>query len=158
VALGRVRRTRSGGFRLTIPPAERELLRTLPARLREVLEEGDPSSDPALRRLFPSAYLDDPDAAAEFDEVVRGDLVAERRRALETMERTIDARRIGEEELQAWLAAINDLRLVLGVRLNLTEGSGPDDFEGDEAGARAYALYAYLSFLEEDVVTALSGG
>lgn len=158
MALGRVKRTRGGDFQLRIPAAERDLLRTLPGRLREVLAEGDPSADPALRRLFPSAYPDDPAAAAELDGVVRADLVAERRRAIETMERTIDARRIGEADLLAWLATINDLRLVLGVRLNLTEESGPDDFEGDEAARRAYALYAYLSFLEEDMVTALSGG
>ncbi len=158
MALGRVKRTRGGEYQLRIPAAERDVLRTLPARLREVLAEADPSADPALRRLFPSAYLDDPGAAEEFDEVVREELVGERARAIETMERTIDARRLGEDDLLAWLAAINDLRLVLGVRLSLTEESEPGDFEGDETARRAYALYGYLSVLEEEIVAALSGG
>lgn len=153
---GRVKRTRRGEFRLHLPPEEREVLRTLPARLRELLQEGV-GSDPAVRRLFPSAYPDDPEAAAEFDSIVRDELMAGRMRAIETMERTLDASRLTEDELQAWLAAINDLRLVLGVRLGVTEDDDPDRFL-DEGSKRAFALYVYLSYLEEDVVAALSSG
>jgi Domain of unknown function (DUF2017) len=154
---GRVRRTRRGAFELRIPPEERDLLRTLPEQLRQLLAEADPVEDPAMRRLYPAAYLDDPDATREFDAIVRDDLTAERLRAIDTMAGTIDARSLSEDELAAWLAAINDVRLVLGVRLLVTEESEPDDFAGgpDEA---AYATYHYLSYLEEEVVDALSSG
>jgi hypothetical protein len=74
------------------------------------------------------------------------------------MERTLRADRLTEDELVAWLAAMNDLRLVLGVRLAVTEESTPSDFDGDPEAERAYGLYAYLSYLEEDVVRALSSG
>ena len=159
MALGRrVKRTRRGPFELRIPEAEREVLRTLPGQLRDLITDGDPLEDPAMRRLYPAAHLDDPEAAAEFDGFVRGDLTAQRMRSIETMTRTIDARRLNEEEIAAWLAAINDLRLILGVRLNVTEVSVPADFEGEPEREAAYALYAYLSYLEEEIVQALSEG
>ena len=153
----RVKRTRKGRFELRIPAPERDVLRTLPVLLRTLLSEGD-ADDVAMRRLFPSAYLDDPDASAEFDGVVRDDLLQGRLAAIATMERTLDARDLSEEELVAWLAAVNDLRLVLGVRLSVTEESVAADFSGDEETERSHALYVYLSYLEEDVVEALSAG
>lgn len=155
--LRRVRRTRRGDYELRLPAAERELLRSLPAQLRELLDEGN-GDDPAMRRLYPSAHLDDERAAAEFDALIRDDLTRQRRQALETMERTADATRIDEAELTAWLACVNDLRLVLGVRLAVTEESRPEDFAADPDTERAYATYAYLSYLEEEIVDALSGG
>ena len=157
MAFGRVKRTRKGRFELRIPAAERDVLRSLPGLLRTLLSEGD-TDDVALRRLFPPAYMDDADASAEFDEVVRGDLLSDRLAAIETMERTLDARDVSEDELVAWLAAVNDLRLVLGVRLAVTEESEPADFAGDEDTERSHALYVYLSYLEEDVIAALSAG
>lgn len=152
----RIVRSPAGGFDLRIPRSERNVLRALPDQLRTLLDEGD-TEDPALRRLYPSAYLDDPVAAAEFDGFVRDDLTEQRMKAIETMARTMDSAHLEEEEVAAWLAAINDLRLVLGVRLAVTEESEPEDFEGDEGTHGSYALYAYLSILEEDIVEALSG-
>ncbi|HZD16950.1 MAG TPA: DUF2017 family protein [Actinomycetota bacterium] len=158
MASGRVKRTRDGGYRIRLPAEEREVLRGLPGQLRELLREGDPGSDPGLDRLFPSAFPDDPEAAREFDAIVRADLMDERMRSIATMERTLDASRLRRDELEAWLTAINDLRLVLGVRLGVTEESDPGDFDRDERSRQAFALYAYLSYLEEDLVAALSNG
>ena len=155
--VARVKRIRRGGFQLRIPPPEREVLATVPPMLRSLLAGGD-ADDPAMRRLFPSAFLDDAEASAEFDSVVRDDLLEQRLAAIDTMERTLQAERLSEEELVAWLGALNDLRLVLGVRLAVTEESSPEDFADDPESERAYGLYAYLSFLEEDVVRALSSG
>jgi Domain of unknown function (DUF2017) len=153
----RIERSSSGGFDLRIPRSERNVLRGLPDQLRVLLDEGD-AEDPALQRLYPSAYPDDPVAAAEFDGFVREDLTEQRMKAIETMARTIDAKHLDEEEVLAWLAAINDLRLVLGIRLAVTEESEPEDFEGDEGARGSYALYVYLSMFEEDLVEALSEG
>lgn len=157
MAIARVKRTRRHGYQLRIPSGERDLLRELAGQLRELLSEADPGSEPAMTRLFPAAFLDDREAAAEFDAIVHDDLMEQRVRAIDTMERTLEASRLSEDELVAWLATINDLRLVLGVRLGVTEESVPEDFEGDETSERAFAVYHYLSFLEEDVVAALSG-
>ena len=43
----RVQRDRKGGYRLKLPQEERELLRSLPDQMRDVLQ----TDDPALRRL-----------------------------------------------------------------------------------------------------------
>jgi uncharacterized protein DUF2017 len=155
VALRRIKRTRRG-FDLRLPTQERDVLRTLPDQLRALLDEGD-RDDPAVRRLYPSAHLDDEAASAEFDTIVRDDLTEQRRNALDEMARTIGASSVSEDELLAWLAVVNDLRLVLGVRLAVTEDTKPTEFSGDDEASASYALYAYLSYLEEEMVEALSG-
>lgn len=157
MALERVRRTRKGDFLVRLTTSEREAIRGVPGMLRDLLRDGDLATDPVLQRLFPPAYVDDPERSAEFAHMVHDDLLAQRMAAVDTMERTIEADRLSEEEVAAWLATINDVRLMLGVRLDVTEASTPLDFEDDER-AGSYAVYAFLSWLEEDVVSALAGG
>lgn len=140
-----------GRFRLELPASERDVLRSLPGRLRELLA----SDDPVLERLFPPAYIDDPTREAEFRELVGSDLMEGKLGAIEVMETTIDAERLTEDELLAWLGALNDLRLVLGTRLDVTEETNFADFEGDPREA-LFALYWYLGDLEADVVEALA--
>jgi hypothetical protein len=149
----RVRRTRRGDYELRIPEAERQILRTLPGQLRDILS----SDDPALARLFPPAYGDDVEGNEEFERLVKGDLLAHRMTSLEVMEATIDARRVDEEQLLSWLGAINDLRLVLGTRLDVSEDDMPEMEETDPL-VGAYALYYYLGWLEEQVVEELAAG
>jgi Domain of unknown function (DUF2017) len=153
---GPVRRSRrGGGFDIRISGRERDVLATLPETLRAVLSSGD-AGDPVARRLFPSAYLDDEAASREFDDVVHDDLLERRLAAISTFERTVRADHVTEEELIDWLAALNDVRLVLGVRLAVTEESTPADFAGTDETETAFELYRYLSYLEEHVVEALS--
>ena len=60
------------------------------------------------------------------------------------------------EEAQAWLTALNDLRLVLGTRLDVSDESLLEDLAEDDPRAPELALYAYLSWLQEQLVEALS--
>ena len=152
----RVKRVRGGRFALRITGAERDVLRSLPGQLRQMLTRQDSATDPDLRRLFPPAYPDDPHKSAEYDGMVRDDLMAERIAAIEVMERTIDSDSLSEDELLAWLSAINDLRLVLGTRLDIPEDLSELDVLPEDPRAEGLALYAYLSVLEEDAVAALS--
>lgn len=153
---GPVRRSRrGGGFDIRISGRERDVLATVPETLRAVLASGD-AGDPVARRLFPSAYLDDEAASREFDDVVRDDLMERRLEAIATFERTVRADHVTEDELIDWLAALNDVRLVLGVRLAVTEESTSADFAGEVETETAFELYRYLSYLEENVVEALS--
>jgi hypothetical protein len=100
--------------------------------------------------------MDDEAASREFDDVVRDDLLERRLAAIATFERTIRAQHVTEDELIDWLAALNDVRLVLGVRLAVSEESTSADFAGDDQTETAFELYRYLSYLEEHVVDALS--
>lgn len=155
VAAARIKRSRRGGFDVRLPARERDVLESLPGTLRGVLTAND-ADDPALRRLFPSAFLDDEASSAEFDAIVHDELLQRRLAAIDTVERTVRADHLTEDELVDWLAALNDLRLVLGVRLGVAEESVPGDFTGDREAESAYEVYRYLSFLEEDVVEVLS--
>lgn len=150
----RVKRTRRGDFELNLPREERDILRTLPHQLRELLS----SEDPAVERLFPPAYPDEPELQSEYDILVRGDLTQQRLGSVEVMERTIEAKRVNEDELLAWLGALNDLRLVLGTKLDATEDMDPERIADDDPLAPSYALYYYLGWLEEQVVEALASG
>ncbi len=100
----------------------------MPAQLRDLLEHEDPSSDPAMARLFPPAYADDPIRNLEYERFAGDDLTAGRLAALDRMEATIDADRLTEDDVLAWLSVCNDLRLVLGTRLDITEETTERDF------------------------------
>jgi uncharacterized protein DUF2017 len=149
-----VHRTRRGDFRVRLSAAERDLLRSLPGQLRELLETDDPS----LERLFPPAYPDDPQREDEFRGLVRGELLAGKRDALRVVEETADADRLTEEQITAWLGALNDLRLVLGTRLDVTEELSERGLPDDDPRAASFAVYGYLGWLEEQVVVALASG
>lgn len=149
-----IRRTRRGDYEVRLPAELREVLRGLPGELRELLATADPS----LVRLFPPAYADDPERNAEYESMVREDLTAERLQALRTLEATVDARRLDEEQLSAWMRAINDLRLVLGTRLDVTEEMDENDVPAEPAQGRMFVVYRFLTALQFEVVEALSHG
>lgn len=146
------RRTRKGDFNLTIPPDERDVLRQLPDQLRELLTTDDPS----LRRVFPPAYPDDEELEAEYRKFMADDLLDRHNGALEIMRDTIDQDRLDEDQMVAWLGALNDLRLVLGTRLDVTEDLDPTALADDDPRHPAFALYHYLTWLQGELIEALS--
>jgi hypothetical protein len=152
----RLARRADGHFDLDLPPEERSLLRSLPASMRLALTEGTPADDPGLARLNPKAYPGDDEFEAEYRDLTGSDLDAGRLAALDTLEATADAPTLDEPQLQAWMRAINDTRLLLGTRLAVTEDPGARDVPDDHPDAQAIAVYDYLSWLEEQVVEALS--
>jgi hypothetical protein len=153
----RVSRRADGRFDIHLPSVERELLRTLPASMRRALAEGTAHDDPGLARLNPKAYPDDRELEAEYRDLIGNELNAGRLAAFDTLEATADEPTLDESQLQAWMRAINDTRLLLGSRLNVTEEPADRDVPDDHPDAQAIAIYDYLSWLEEQVVDALSG-
>ncbi len=153
-----VRRTRKGDFEVRLPDGERALLAALVGQLRSVLDAGESGeADPNLRRLFPVAYADDPRRDAGYHELVHDELLARRRSALDLMAQTIGEERLDEDALLSWMGVVNDLRLVLGTRLDVSEetelAADPDD---PQAGP--LAVYAYLGHLLESIIEALADG
>ena len=136
-------------FRLPLGRSERELMRELAAELRELIEAGDRD----VERLFPAAHRDDPEAAAEYERLTRSSLAAGRLAALDAVERTLDARTLEPDELEAWTGVLNDLRLVHGERLSVTEEM---DLERLARRDPSYAVYAWLTWLQATMVDELS--
>jgi hypothetical protein len=146
-------RARDGGIELTLSRDERTLLASLATELREQLD-GD-TGDPTLRRLFPPAYDGEAEERA-YRELAGDSLLHGRREALELLAETVDRDRLSAEEADAWLRALNDLRLVLGTRLDVQEDTFAADLRPDDPNAAALAVYAYLSWIQEQLVTALA--
>jgi Domain of unknown function (DUF2017) len=149
----RIERNRKGEIRLRLPRDERALLRSLPGRLRRLLAETP--DDRSLERLFPPAY-DDAEDEAEYRRLMGDELLEGRRRALRVIEETLDEDRLTKEQAEAWLTALNDLRLVLGTRLDVTEDMLLERLRPDDPNALEISLYAYLSWLQEQLVEALA--
>jgi hypothetical protein len=148
-----IERARDGGVRLRLSRDERRLLVTFATELRTLLD-GEPG-DPSLRRLFPPAYDDEADERA-YRDLMGGELLNGRREALELLARTVEQKRLSAEEAETWLRALNDLRLVLGTRLDVQEDTLLDELRPDDPRAQGLAVYGYLSWIQEQLVAALS--
>jgi hypothetical protein len=120
-----------------------------------------PPEDPVLARLLPDGYRDDPEAAGEFrrytEQGLRSGKVAAAQTVLDTLPAGGGHVRLGPEDAQAWLRALNDVRLAIGTVLGITE-----DYE-DEMEAASWAdprsayleVYHWLGYLQDSLVRAL---
>ncbi len=160
---GAFKRVGRDRVRVRLAHDEVAVLRGLPDQLRTVLAQGE--DEPVNQRLFPPAYLDveDVERDAEYHRLMHDDLVKEKLANLDLVTDTLargttSVRRwtveLTEEEAAAWLGVLNDLRLALGVRLDITE-----DYDGEvddtDPRAPAFRLLSYLGWLEEQLLDAL---
>ncbi len=123
---------------MNLGSGERELLAELCRQSRGLLEEEDPSSDPSIARLFPAAYKDDPLRNLEFETNLGDSPRNGKLAAIDTLERTVEASELTEDELLAWMGAVNDFRLLLGTRIEITEESTERDYpEGTRTTTRS---------------------
>ena len=136
-------------FRLPLGRTERELLRELVAELRELIETGDRD----VARLFPAAHPDDPEAAAEYERLTRSSLTAAGSRRSTPSSARSTRGRLDPDELEAWTGVLNDLRLVHGERLSVTEEM---DLERLARRDPRYAVYAWLTWLQATMVDELA--
>jgi len=135
-----------------------------PAELEAMLGIGRPAQvpqDPALARLLPDAYRDDPDAAGEFrrftEQSLRTAKQESARAVLDTLPSAGGPVKLSGEQAQSWLRALNDVRLALGVRLGVTEEFEEQWQELDPLDPRsaAFEVYAWLGGVQESLVQAL---
>ena len=135
-----------------------------PAELDALLGLDEPArapEDPALARLLPDAYRDDPDAAGEFRRYTEQSLRSAKQEAARTVLETLPADggpvKLSGDQAQAWLRALNDVRLALGVRLGVTEEFEDQWQELDPGDPRsaAFEVYAWLGGVQESLVQAL---
>ncbi len=117
--------------------------------------------DPVLARLLPDGYTDDPEAAGEFRKYTEAGLRSAKHQAAQDMLATLPLTggrvQLSGDQAIAWLKALNDVRLALGVRLGVTE-----EFEEqwgklaqDDPQWTAFEVYAWLGAVQESLVQAL---
>jgi hypothetical protein len=146
-----IRRTRSGRYQVNLGGQERDVLAALAPQLRQLL--ADPDQD-MLHRLFPPAYGAETDTAhqEEYRRLMQEDLVERHGAALEVLEQTAGADELDEAQMEAWMRALNHLRLVIGTRLDVTEEDDPTALDDPD-----HQVYYLLGYLQECVVEALGG-
>jgi hypothetical protein len=147
-------------------PQEAQVLRQCMAELATLLSDHPDPDDPAVERLFPDVYPEDPAEAAEFRRFTEADLKAAKLDQAKTvLSDLLEAGgevRLAEDEADLWLRALTDVRLALGTRLGVSDDTDIEA-ELDEAVGRdptsprvgQLSVYAYLSFLQESLVGAL---
>lgn len=119
--------------------------------------------DPALRRLFPDAYADDEESAAEFrrftERSLRDTKMSHARTVLDSMDRSGSKIVLSAGEPAAWLGTLNDLRLTLASRIGLDEDNHEDlyDLPEDHPNFVLFHIYDWFTFLQETLVNALTG-
>lgn len=130
----------------------------------------DEDRDPALDRLFPTGNREDEQEAAEFRRFTEEGL---RRRKHDNLTTTIETLEAAEEDrwvvtrgqAPAVLVALTDVRLVMGERLGLrTDEDGArleeiaEELEPDDPTVFALSVYDFLTWLQESLTQALTGG
>lgn len=118
------------------------------------LEELQSTDRPETRRLFPTAYPDDPERDAGYQIFARDQLIEKRRNAVAVIRETASAETLTGEELAAWMGVLNDLRLVLGTMLDVSEDDDEIDMASPDADSRL--LYGYLGEVVHHMVEALT--
>lgn len=163
-----------------IGPGEEPAEREGDDLLASIFNDGpsEPPADPVLARLFPDAYggpdlVPDDDvraSSAEFRRYTENDLRSRKRedtlaliRALDTLAPSAGGSaelRLKPDECRQWLGALNDLRLAIGTRLEVTdEEDGGELLRLPDSDPRKPMVMAYLWLggLQETLVESLMG-
>jgi hypothetical protein len=138
----------------------------------------EPPADPALARLFPDAYRDpgarEPAseasraASAEFRRFTENELRTGKREHALAVVRSLDALTpagdggavltLTAEDSRRWLGALNDLRLTIGARLEVTDdedGGGLYELPDSDPRKPMVMAYLWLGALQETLVETL---
>jgi hypothetical protein len=148
---------RRGHAHINLEGVEASLLETLFDDLDGALS-GLPDDDPVRQRLFPAAYPSDDRAAAEFRSLTEQSLREDKEQRLGACRAdlpagggTID---LDDESARRWLTVVNDLRLAIGTRLNITEEDEPA-IDPSDPDAQVRAIYQWLTMLQDALVHAI---
>ena len=125
-------------------------------------EPPEAPDDPVLARLLPDAYQDDPEAAGEFRKYTESSLREAKKYFAQTLLETLPPKggrvKLTADQARDWLRALNDVRLMFGVRLEVTE-----DFEDQLASldpkdprVAAFEVYGWLGAVQESLVRAIA--
>ena len=190
---GFARHRRSGAAVATFTAYEADLIRSLAGQLIELLrneralpdEHADPlerlldfsgpiaePEDPVLARLFPTAYPDDVEAAADFRRFTESSLRDGKAGAAAAVIDSLEEAGLPQEpaegvfidleldtaDAMTWMRSFNDMRLAIATRLGVEEGD--EDYwhslPEDDPEGQVHDIYEWIGYLQETLVSALS--
>ena len=157
----KVKGGRKGRVTLDLDETEATLLRSLLSEMQMLLEADVPDSDDVKTRLFPRAYESD-ENEQNFRDLTASDLSDVK---LDTLRQVRDA--VGEEgavrvdlepdDVGAWLRLLTDLRLAIGVRLDVTEETMSREFDEDDPNAPALSVLHWLGWVQGSIIERIEG-
>lgn len=155
-----VKRRRDGTLLVKLPAAGVSMLQDALSGLQATLDPGAPEQV----RLFPRAYANDDDEA-HFEEMTRGYLIASKRDAIRIVAAVLErAHAKGEiielilhpDEVTALIGSLNDLRLVIGTLLEVTDDEQPRGLlPPDDPDAARVNSYLWLGAVQETLLETL---
>lgn len=177
-------KSRLGWFTATFDAAEAALLADLVDQVRTLLAQRRAAAaddalagitglvvgssttpdDPAVARLLPAFHREDAELSAGLRMLREPEVIAAKDDAaitlLDTLPRGGGTVRLAETTARSWLVALNDLRLVFGVRLDITDDAAePAAATADPKGPEyaMYLTYRWLSAVQESLTLAILG-
>ena len=134
---------------------EAELLVLLARQLEQFIDDRAEQADPLVRRLFPEAYREDPDAAAEFRRYTRDALRSYKAAGAESVATTLTGSprvELDRGGADRWARTLTDIRLMVGTRIGLEDDDSevPDGLVGE--------IYHWLTELQGGIIAGLDGG
>src|SRR3984885_4052278 len=118
--------------------------------------------DPVLARLLPDAYQDDPEAAGEFRKYTESSLREAKKYFAQMLLETVPPKggrvKLTADQARDWLRALNDVRLMFGVRLEVTEDFEEQLASLDQKDPRlaAFQVYVWLGAVQDSLVRAIA--
>lgn len=114
----------------------------------------EPSFDPVLERLLPD-MSENPDEARELRELSESGIRSTKVSNLTAVYRALSSSTgrvfVPEDEIPIWMSALNDLRIVLGTRLDINDAERAEEVAA-KAGDIADGIYADTELSEDDEV------
>ena len=175
---GFTKHRKSGKSLATFSVFEADLLRSLASQLIELLrnesaapESQDPleelfnfdgptlpPEDPVLQRLFPTAYPQDAEAAAEFRRYTENDLRSKKAAGAACIIDTLEEAGLDPETAVTWMRSFTDMRLAIATRLGIEEGDEERWYglADDDPEAQVHDIYEWVGFLQETLVRSVS--
>ncbi len=149
-----------------LDPHEAELLKQLVGEIQDLLQALDSSAsdggterDPVAARLLPDGHREDPELAADYrwltEEGLRREKLADAAIVLDTMGQDGCRVELDADGAHAWLRTLNDVRLGIGVRLDVQESDDPL-MRAEESGDVRWAAYSWLTAIQGLLVDVIS--
>ena len=149
-----VRRGGDSSLKIKLDSREAALLRQVVDEITQVIT-GDEAT-PIHERLFPDAF-EDPEETRKYNTMVRDELKTHKLNALRSMRDTLgDSGRVSAtlspSEAHLWLTALTDIRLAIGVRLEVSEDDMSREPDPDDPDGLALVVLHWLGWLQETMV------